>query len=73
MQEHQAAHPSSVEQHAERVRELVERGLPGTSETVPLAAALGRVTASPVASPVDLPLFRNSQMDGFAVVAAEWP
>jgi len=37
------------------------------TETVALGAALGRVTVAEVLSPVDLPLFRNSQMDGFAV------
>jgi len=40
-------------------------------QTVELADALGRVTAQAVVSPVDLPLFRNSQMDGFAVHAAD--
>jgi molybdopterin molybdotransferase len=36
-----------------------------------LAAALGRVTYTDVVSPIDLPPFRNSQMDGFAVRAAD--
>lgn len=36
------------------------------SETVPLDAALGRCLAEPVRSPVDVPLFSNSAMDGFA-------
>ena len=34
-----------------------------------MTAALGRVLAADVASPLDLPLFRNSQMDGYAVRA----
>jgi molybdopterin molybdotransferase len=38
---------------------------------LPLAEALGRVTASVVRSPIDLPLFRNSQMDGYAVRSAD--
>ena len=59
----------SVEQHAARVAELLQIEL-GT-EVIPVASALGRVTASAVLSPVDLPLFRNSQMDGFAVHAAD--
>lgn len=59
----------TVEQHAARVAELLRLEL-GT-EVVPVATALGRVTASAVLSPVDLPLFRNSQMDGFAVHAAD--
>ena len=60
-----------VEQHAARVARLLaalrDRGV----ETVPLADALGRVTAEAVASPIDLPPFRNSQMDGVAVRAAD--
>lgn len=59
----------TVEEHAERVRELLS--LEVGTETIPLAAALGRVTVGSVLSPVDLPLFRNSQMDGFAVHAAD--
>jgi molybdopterin molybdotransferase len=41
------------------------------AETVAVAAALGRVLAAPVLSPIDLPPFRNSQMDGIAVRASE--
>src|SRR6187399_3451865 len=40
-------------------------------EQVPLDAALGRVLASDVASPVDVPSFDRSNVDGFAVVAAD--
>ena len=65
-----------MDEHAALVRSLLEPALERAragSETVPLTAgdALGRVTAVAVHSPVDLPLFRNSQMDGFAVVAAD--
>lgn len=56
----------TFEEHAAHIASLVPE--PGV-ETVGLDDALGRVTAAPVASPVDLPLFRNSQMDGFAVRA----
>jgi molybdopterin molybdotransferase len=42
---------------------------PLTPEDVPLAGALGRVLAEPVASPHDLPPFDASAMDGYAVVA----
>ena len=62
---------TSVDQHAARVRSLLARAMATGTERVALADALGRVTASPVVSPVDLPLFRNSQMDGFAVRAAD--
>jgi molybdopterin molybdotransferase len=53
------------------VRSLLEPAIMPRPETLPLIDALGRVTASAVLSPVDLPLFRNSQMDGFAVAAAD--
>ena len=60
---------STVDEHAALVRSLLQFDL-GT-ETLPLAEALGRITATATLSPVDLPLFRNSQMDGFAVRAAD--
>jgi len=41
------------------------------SEHVPLAEAVGRVLASDVAAPWDLPRWDNSAMDGFAVRAAD--
>ncbi|MEX0701086.1 MAG: molybdopterin biosynthesis protein [Planctomycetales bacterium] len=40
-------------------------------ETVPLAAARGRVLAADVASAVDVPAFDRSNVDGFAVQAAD--
>lgn len=40
-----------------------------TVEQLPLSACAGRVTAEAVTAPVDLPLVRNSQMDGYAVYA----
>jgi molybdopterin molybdotransferase len=61
----------TVEEHAEQVRELLGPALAVGIERIPLSAALGRLTAGGVLSPVDLPLFRNSQMDGFAVRAAD--
>lgn len=64
--------PRTVEEHAEIIARLVEPLVSGgLSETVPLAAASGRVTAAEVRSDVDLPLFRNSQMDGYAVRATD--
>ncbi|MEV8272056.1 gephyrin-like molybdotransferase Glp [Microbacterium sp. NPDC077184] len=38
-----------------------------SSEVLPLAAALGRTLREPVHAAVDLPVFDNSAMDGFAV------
>jgi molybdopterin molybdotransferase len=62
----------SVEEHAGIVARMLEPlSAEPPAETVPLAAALGRVTAGEVRSEVDLPLFRNAQMDGYAVRAAD--
>jgi putative molybdopterin biosynthesis protein len=44
---------------------------PRASERVPLTDALGRVLASDVVAPVDVPSFDRSNVDGFAVVAAD--
>jgi molybdopterin molybdotransferase/putative molybdopterin biosynthesis protein len=41
------------------------------TETVPLEEALGRVLACDVVSPVDVPSFDRSNVDGFAVVAED--
>jgi molybdopterin molybdotransferase len=59
-----------VAEHEGRVRALLAPLRTRDAETVPVAAALGRVLAAPVASPIALPPFRNSQMDGFAVLAS---
>jgi putative molybdopterin biosynthesis protein len=42
---------------------------PRGAEVVPLDAALGRVLAADVISPVDVPSFDRSNVDGFAVVS----
>src|SRR6202167_5139718 len=44
---------------------------PRGSEVVPLDGALGRVLATDVVSPVDVPSFDRSNVDGFAVVAED--
>ncbi|WGW12683.1 molybdopterin molybdotransferase MoeA [Saxibacter everestensis] len=56
--------PISVSSHLERVLSLV-RPLPPSS--VPLAEALGCRLASDLRADINLPLFNNSQMDGYAV------
>jgi len=73
---HEHAHPTvpTLDEHAAALAELVAPALAAARdrvETLPLLEAQGRVTSRAVASPVDLPLFRNSQMDGFAVRAAD--
>ena len=44
---------------------------PAVAETIPLSAAAGRVLAETVTSPLDLPPFDNSAMDGYAVRVAD--
>ena len=44
---------------------------PRGTERIPLEAALGRVLAADVVSPVDVPSFDRSNVDGFAVVAED--
>jgi putative molybdopterin biosynthesis protein len=44
---------------------------PRGSEIVPLNGALGRVLAADIVSPVDVPSFDRSNVDGFAVVAED--
>jgi molybdopterin molybdotransferase len=60
----------SVEEHSAEVQRLLAPLLSPTVEDVAVTEALGRVLGADVRSPLDLPLFRNSQMDGFAVAAA---
>ncbi|TXK18570.1 gephyrin-like molybdotransferase Glp [Homoserinibacter sp. GY 40078] len=60
-----------VEDYAARIAALVEPVLRRPSETVALDHALDRVLAADVRTPIDLPPFRNSQMDGYAVRAAD--
>lgn len=50
------------------LEQMLSRIVPVTeSQTIPLLQANGRITASPVTSPIDVPGFDNSAMDGYAV------
>lgn len=60
-----------VDEHAARVRSALQPLHARSPESLPLDQALGRVLAGDVGSPIDLPPFRNSQMDGYAVRAAD--
>ena len=60
-----------VDDYAARVLAVLAPLRSRPAVELPLADALGRVTAAEVVSPIDLPPFRNSQMDGFAVRAAD--
>jgi molybdopterin molybdotransferase len=54
---------------AEARRRVLEAVRPPAPETVPLQGALGRVLAADLRSPIDVPPFASSAMDGFAVAA----
>jgi molybdopterin molybdotransferase len=58
----------SLEEARARLFALVPK--PQT-ELIPVPSALGRFLANDIAAPIDLPLFDNSAMDGFAVRAAD--
>ncbi len=60
---------SAEEAQARFARHVARKPLPG--ETVALAAALGRVLAHDVAAPIDVPPFDRSNVDGFALRAAD--
>src|SRR4051812_3510975 len=57
------------------VRDALDRVLDGlprvVSEQVPLRAARARVLAAGIDAPRDVPPFRNSAMDGYAVISAD--
>ncbi|MDD7919730.1 molybdopterin molybdotransferase MoeA [Actinomycetospora callitridis] len=57
-----------VAEHAEAVAALLG---PTATETVPLAGVLGRILAEDLVSPMALPPFSNSAMDGYAVRSAD--
>lgn len=61
----------SVEEHERHVAALLGPLRRGRVVRVPLSGALHRSLAEDVHSPLDLPPFRNSQMDGYAVRASE--
>jgi len=57
-----------LEEAQSRIAALIP---PGAAETIPLGQVLDRFLAEPVQSPIDLPCFDNSAMDGFAVRAED--
>jgi len=56
---------------AEAIESVLSAVVPAPIEEVGLAAARGRVLAEEVRATFDIPPFANSQMDGFAVRAAD--
>ncbi|MFE1600277.1 molybdopterin biosynthesis protein [Methylobacterium sp. ID0610] len=61
---------ASREEALARFRAAVPHA-PLADESIPLAAALGRVLAHDIASPIDVPPFDRALVDGFAVRAAD--
>ncbi len=57
--------------YLEAQRKIEANSLPSKEETLVISAALGFVCSRSVSSPVDLPLFDNSAMDGFIVRAQD--
>ncbi|QLY30120.1 gephyrin-like molybdotransferase Glp [Nocardia huaxiensis] len=66
---HALAPARSVDDHRQRIEELLRPLAARDTERVAMTAALGRRLAEDVYSPLDLPVFRNSSMDGYAVRA----
>lgn len=56
----------------QRLLELADSAPVRLTETLPLAAADGRVLAEPVMAALDLPPWDNSAMDGYALRLADW-
>ena len=54
---------------AEAARIIIDSVRPVTTETVPLADAQGRVPVADITSPLDIPPWDNSAMDGYAAHA----
>ncbi len=73
MPEHQESSFSRCSTATKRSGASVPRSIsrPAALRRVPLDAALGRVLAADVVSPVDVPSFDRSNVDGFAVVAED--
>jgi molybdopterin molybdotransferase len=65
---------SGLKSYEEALSLLLSQATPVVdTETVALGAALGRVAAAPLGSPVDVPGWDYSAMDGYAVRAADVP
>ena len=69
-EQEQFLHVLDRDEAERRFREAVN-AVPRGSETIPLDSALGRVLAADVASPIDVPSFDRSNVDGFAVAAED--
>ncbi|WP_280232603.1 molybdopterin molybdotransferase MoeA [Nocardia cyriacigeorgica] len=61
----------SVDEYRDSIEALLRPLAARPVETVAVPAALGRQLADTVRAPLDLPVFRNSAMDGYAVRAED--
>ncbi|MFS2159149.1 gephyrin-like molybdotransferase Glp [Pseudomonas sp. Pseusp122] len=61
-----------VEQAFARLMEMAEAATIREHDSVPLAAAQGRVLAEDMVSSLDLPPWPNSAMDGYALRLSDW-
>ncbi|QLK60569.1 molybdopterin molybdotransferase MoeA [Enterobacteriaceae bacterium Kacie_13] len=61
----------SLQEALDKMRGHVPPKTTEDAESVPLNSAAGRITAAPVLSPVFVPPFDNSAMDGYAVRCAD--
>ncbi|WP_141809340.1 gephyrin-like molybdotransferase Glp [Nocardia bhagyanarayanae] len=59
----------TVDDYRDSIEQLLRPLAARPVESVAVPAALGRKLAADVSSPIDLPVFRNSAMDGYAVRA----
>lgn len=71
MKQEQFLHVLSRDEAQRRFLDAVGDLLPLGWEVVPLSFALGSVLAEDIASPIDVPSFDRSNVDGFAVQAAD--
>lgn len=68
----QTGKPGPVLSVRDAIRQAVDLATPITdSEFVPLPDAPGRVLATDITAPIDLPRFDNSAMDGYAIRSAD--
>ncbi|MFQ5670864.1 MAG: molybdopterin biosynthesis protein [Acidobacteriota bacterium] len=70
MQQSQFLHVLDRDEATRRFHQALDLS-PLESETIPLGAALGRVLAGDIRADRDVPGFTRSNMDGFAIIAAD--
>ncbi|MGW0178793.1 molybdopterin molybdotransferase MoeA [Nocardia sp. NPDC003345] len=61
----------SADDYRDTIEQLLRPLAARPVETVPVSDAVGRLLAEDMRAPIDLPVFRNSAMDGYAVRAAD--